>query len=48
MEINEEAMQVLTNTYRDKALDTVIRGLSGDLSKIPLGMKEPIDLPEEN
>ena len=46
MEINEEAMQVLTNTYRDKALDTFIRGLSGDLSRL-LGMKEPVDLPEE-
>ncbi|GBP09487.1 Retrovirus-related Gag polyprotein from transposon HMS-Beagle [Eumeta japonica] len=45
MEINEEAMQVLTNTYRDKALDTFIRGLSGDLSRL-LGMKEPADLPE--
>ena len=38
-------MQVLTNTYRDKALDTFIRGLSGDLSRL-LGMKEPADLPE--
>lgn len=45
MEINDEAMQTLTHTYRDKALDTFIRGLSGDLSRL-LGMKEPVDLPE--
>ncbi len=45
MEINTEAMHVLTNTYRDKALDTFVRGLSGDLSRL-LGMKEPSDLPE--
>ncbi|CAD7000988.1 unnamed protein product [Ceratitis capitata] len=45
MDINEEAMRILTHTYRDKALDTFVRGLSGDLSRL-LGMKEPADLPE--
>ena len=45
MEVGAEALNLLTMTYRDKALDTFIRGLNGDLPKL-LGMKEPIDLPQ--
>uniref|UniRef100_A0A034VZ85 Retrovirus-related Gag polyprotein from transposon HMS-Beagle n=1 Tax=Bactrocera dorsalis TaxID=27457 RepID=A0A034VZ85_BACDO len=45
MEMSEESIQILSRTYREKALDTFVRGLSGDLSKL-LGMKEPADLPE--
>lgn len=45
LEIGREAMSLLTQTYRDKALDTFVRGLKGDLPKL-LGIKEPADLPE--
>ena len=45
MEVGQEAQNLLARTYRDKALDTFIRGLNGDLPKL-LGMKEPIDLPQ--
>lgn len=45
MDIGAEAMRVLIQTYRDKALETFIRGLKGNLSDL-LGMKEPIDLPQ--
>lgn len=45
MKIGTEALQLLTKTYRDKALDTFVRGLRGDLSKL-LGMREPTDLPQ--
>ncbi|CAD7001830.1 unnamed protein product [Ceratitis capitata] len=45
MEVGAEAMHLLTRTYRDKALDTFIRGLKGDLPRL-LGMREPADLPQ--
>lgn len=45
MNISVEAVKVLTDNYRNKALDTFIRGLSGDLPRL-LGMKEPTDLPQ--
>lgn len=45
LEMGQEALHLLTQTYRNKALDTFIRGLNGDLPKL-LGMKEPSDLPQ--
>lgn len=45
MTIGKEAMDVLIQTYRDKALDTFIRGLRGDLSKL-LCIREPNSLPQ--
>lgn len=45
MEVGQEAMHLLTRTYRDKALDTFVRGLKGDLPRL-LGMREPVDLPQ--
>ncbi|XP_067642006.1 retrovirus-related Gag polyprotein from transposon HMS-Beagle isoform X1 [Eurosta solidaginis] len=45
MEIGEEAVHLLTENYRAKALDTFVRGLSGDLPRL-LGIKEPKSLPE--
>lgn len=45
MEIGEEAVHLLTDNYRTKALDTFVRGLSGDLPRL-LGIKEPKTLPE--
>lgn len=44
MDMCSESMKLLTKTYRDKALDTFIRGLKGNLSDL-LAMKEPADLP---
>lgn len=45
MEMSTEAMNILVNSYRDKALDTFVRGLRGDLPRL-LSMREPADLPE--
>lgn len=45
MTIGREAMDTLIQTYRDKALDTFIRGLRGDLSKL-LCIREPTSLPQ--
>lgn len=45
MEISEEGIQILTETYKRKALDTFIGGLSGDLPRL-LGIREPEDLPQ--
>lgn len=45
MDIGQESLHLLTQTYRDKALDTFIRGLKGDLPRL-LAMKEPTDLPK--
>lgn len=45
MELSRESEQMMTKLYRDKALDTFIRGLRGDLPRL-LGMKEPEDLPQ--
>lgn len=45
LDIGRESMDLLTQTYRDKALDTFIRGLRGDLPRL-LGIREPTDLPQ--
>lgn len=45
MDAGPETVNVLTESYRRKALDTFIRGLNGDLPRL-LGIKEPRDLPE--
>lgn len=45
MDMSHETLCIMTQTYRDKALDTFIRGLNGDLPKL-LGMREPVDLPQ--
>lgn len=45
MEITDESMNNLIQTYRDKALDTFVRGLRGDLPRL-LSIKEPTDLPQ--
>ncbi len=45
MDVGPESIQILTKTYRDKALHTFIRGLNGELPKL-LGIKEPTDLPQ--
>lgn len=45
MDISTDSLNNLTQVYRDKALDTFVRGLRGDLPKL-LSIKEPIDLPQ--
>ena len=45
LDVGEEDSRILTTAYRNKALDTFVRGLNGDLP-ILLGIKEPRDLPE--
>lgn len=45
MDMGNESLHMLTQSYRNKALDTFIRGLNGDLPKL-LGIKEPADLPQ--
>lgn len=45
MEESEASIHLLTRTYRNKALDTFVRGLRGDLPRL-LGMREPKDLQE--
>lgn len=45
LDVGKEALDILAQTYRDKALDVFIRGLKGQMS-IHLGMKEPTDLPQ--
>lgn len=45
MEVSSESLTILTQTYRDKALDTFVRGLKGDLPRL-LGIREPTDLPQ--
>lgn len=45
LDTGKEALSLLTETYRGKALDTFIRGLNGDLPRL-LGMREPADLPQ--
>lgn len=45
MDAGMESRSLLITTYRNKALDTFIRGLNGDLPRL-LGMREPSDLPE--
>lgn len=45
MDISNDSLSNLTQVYRDKALDTFVRGLRGDLPKL-LSIREPIDLPQ--
>lgn len=45
MDLADEPLRLFTQSYRDKALDTFIRGLNGDLSRL-LGIREPVDLPQ--
>jgi len=45
MEMGQESLNIMTKSYRDKALDTFIRGLKGDLPRL-LSMREPVDLPQ--
>lgn len=45
IEMGSEAMNAMTRSYREKALDTFIRGLKGDLPRL-LSMRGPYDLPE--
>lgn len=45
LEMSNESLNLVTKSYRDKALDTFIRGLNGDLPRL-LGMREPADLPQ--
>lgn len=44
-EMTNDSLHMMTQTYRDKALDTFIRGLNGDMPRL-LGIKEPVDLPQ--
>lgn len=45
LEAGAESRKLLVDTYRNKALDTFVRGLNGDLPRL-LGIREPADLPE--
>lgn len=42
---SNESLMLLTKSYREKALDTFVRGLNGDLPRL-LGIREPVDLPQ--
>lgn len=45
LDLDEASLRAMTNTYREKALDTFIRGLSGDLPRL-LSIREPTSLPQ--
>lgn len=45
LELEENSLKAMTNTYREKALDTFIRGLNGDLPRL-LSVREPTSLPQ--
>lgn len=45
MDMSNESLNNMTQAYRDKALDTFVRGLRGDLPRL-LSIKEPVDLPQ--
>lgn len=45
MDIGQESLCFLIQMYRDKALNTFVRGLKGGLPKLH-GMTEPVDLPK--
>lgn len=45
MDASQEALNLLMHAYREKALDTFVRGLKGDLPRL-LGIREPSDLPQ--
>lgn len=45
LELDENSLKTMTNTYREKALDTFVRGLNGDLPRL-LSVREPSSLPQ--
>lgn len=45
LDLGESSLHTMTNTYREKALDTFIRGLNGDLPRL-LSIREPNSLPQ--
>lgn len=45
LDLGESSLHTMTNTYREKALDTFIRGLNGDLPRL-LSIREPTSLPQ--
>lgn len=45
IEMSQDSMNNMTQCYRDKALDTFVRGLKGDLPRL-LSIREPADLPQ--
>lgn len=45
LDLEESSLHAMTNTYREKALDTFVRGLNGDLPKL-LSVREPTSLPQ--
>lgn len=45
MDMSNDSLSIMTETYRQKALDTFIRGLRGDLPKL-LSIREPVNLPQ--
>lgn len=45
LDLHETSLRAMTNTYREKALDTFIRGLNGDLPRL-LSIREPTSLPQ--
>jgi hypothetical protein len=44
MNLSQDSLLTITQNYREKALDTFLRGLKGDLPRL-LSMREPQDLP---
>lgn len=45
LDLDDGALTAMTNAYRDKALDTFVRGLRGDLPRL-LSIREPTSLPQ--
>lgn len=45
LDLAEDALTAMTATYRDKALDTFVRGLNGNLPSL-LSVREPTSLPQ--
>lgn len=43
--MNQETLNTMTQAYTDKAFDTFVRGLRGELPKL-LSIREPADLPQ--
>jgi len=43
MEMSRDSMDLFAKSYQEKALDTFVRGLNGDLPRL-LGSREPDDL----
>jgi len=46
MEMSRDSMDLFAKSYRDKALDTFVRSLNGDLPRL-LGFREPDDDDDE-